>query len=529
MKYKKLREISFLRRWERGIGKQESEMEKTEKIEIAYAVHDHFGDYYRYLGVSMFSVMENTEAELCFHILCDATLSDGAREELKELCEGRGQEIYFYDISADERIPLKRLLRCGYTEGIFYRLYLPELLPETGRLIYLDADILVHGDICDLWETDLQGMIVAGRWDPPLFGYKPVEEDERSKLLRFWETTDWNEYINSGVLLMDLQRIRREHHLMEETLDFWDTYGFAYPDQDAINCIFHGKIALLPGRFNTFSKDYPSEQTGTFYHYTYMAGDLDRLNPIDRLYLSYWERSPFYTKNLEKTEKIQFLRRMKDHTEPYLRLGEMTELTAEEVLNLGWGYYLRGEYTKVADYLEDAVFDPGLDRNRNGADVSGQDNEAAGGSTGARNVYFFELRSAGIRAMALRKLGRTEDAAALLEKAFADDLEEKSSYIGRNIIEMAQSDLLGELYYELGRYDEAERAYLGALYFGTPSKRVQSQTVLEHLIRCTLKNGKIEAARKYFYMLQSICPDERRVKTLGFQVQVAECRAEKTV
>lgn len=102
-------------------------------IEIAYSVHDYFGDYYRYLGVSVFSVMENTEASLRFHILCDSTLTAEARSELKLLCEGRGQQIRFYDIPDDDRISKVRLFRDGYTEGILYRLHLPELLPEVSR------------------------------------------------------------------------------------------------------------------------------------------------------------------------------------------------------------------------------------------------------------------------------------------------------------------------------------------------------------------------------------------------------------
>ncbi|MCR4655223.1 MAG: hypothetical protein K5770_03225 [Lachnospiraceae bacterium] len=481
-------------------------------IEISYAVHDYFGDYYRYLGVSVFSVMENTEASLRFHILCDSTLTAEARSELKLLCEGRGQQIRFYDIPDDDRISKVRLFRDGYTEGILYRLHLPELLPEVSRIIYLDADILANGDIRDLWEADTGDALAAGRWDPPILGYKPVPEEERRLLLPFWENNDWNEYINSGVLVLDLERIRKEHDLMEESIDFWNTFGYAFPDQDAINHLFRGRKCILPARFNAFSKDYFSVEDGMFYHYTYMAEDADRLGAIDRLYLSYYERSPFYQKELDKKEKIRFLRRLKDRAEPYLRLRELKELNGEEIAKLGWGLYLRGEYEQVIDFLSGCTYKK-----------AGDEEYSAG------EEYCWELTITGILAKSLHKLNRTEEAAKRLEAVFKKSPWKNASYIGRHACEMLQSDLLGELYYALGRYEEAERAYLGAVYFGTNEKLCQSAISLEHLIRCALKAGKTETARKYLHMLQILYPETDRLKIFQLQIEIAEKRLRKHI
>ncbi|MCR5773457.1 MAG: hypothetical protein K6G42_00090 [Lachnospiraceae bacterium] len=479
-------------------------------IEIAYAIHDYFGDYYNYLGVSMFSVMENTEAPLLFHILCDPTLTPDARSELEQLCEGRGHQIRFYDIPEEDRISKVRLFQSGYTEGILYRLHLPGLLPDVSRIIYLDVDILANGDIRDLWEMDTGDVAAAGVWDPPLFGYKPVGKAERSSLLPMWEEVDWNEYINSGVLILNLDRIRNEHDLAEEAIDFWNTFGFAYPDQDAINYLLRGKKCLLPARFNAFSKYYPVVKEGMFYHYTYMAEDRERLSGVDRLYLSCYERSPFYKKDLDKKGKIQFLRKLKDHTEPYLRLLELTELNNDQITLLGWGLYLRGEYEQTIKLLSDSAYKK-----------TETDEDPAAGE------YIWELVKTGIIAKALHSLQRTEEAAERLEAVFTKAPEKELSYIGRNICEMQQSDLLGDLYYALGRYEEAEEAYLGAVYFETNEKRIQAITSLEHLIRCTLKAGKPSKARKYYCMLQSIYAEPELLRIYGLQIEIAEYRDKK--
>lgn len=74
--------------------KHNSDLNKN-RIEIAYAIHDYYGTYYEYLGVSLVSVMENTKAALNFHVLCDATLTAAAREQLTKICQSYDQQIFF--------------------------------------------------------------------------------------------------------------------------------------------------------------------------------------------------------------------------------------------------------------------------------------------------------------------------------------------------------------------------------------------------------------------------------------------------
>ena len=113
-------------------------------IDIVHAVHDHFNSYYEYLGVSMLSVMENTMEALWFPILCDDLLTSEARRALCAMCTRFSQEVVFHAMAPDPRIPVVELLKSGYNEGILYRLYLPKLLPEMEKLLYLDADIRGH-------------------------------------------------------------------------------------------------------------------------------------------------------------------------------------------------------------------------------------------------------------------------------------------------------------------------------------------------------------------------------------------------
>ena len=43
------------------------------------------------------------------------------------------------------------------------RLFLPELLPDTDKILYLDIDMIVQGDVAELYRTDLLDTPLAAR------------------------------------------------------------------------------------------------------------------------------------------------------------------------------------------------------------------------------------------------------------------------------------------------------------------------------------------------------------------------------
>ena len=59
-----------------------------------------------------------------------------------------------------------------------------------------------------------------------------------------------NEYINSGVLLLNLKKIR-EDNKTKELDEYINNHSLFYPDQDAINVIFKDKILFLDNKYNS--------------------------------------------------------------------------------------------------------------------------------------------------------------------------------------------------------------------------------------------------------------------------------------
>jgi lipopolysaccharide biosynthesis glycosyltransferase len=118
------------------------------------------------------------------------------------------------------------------TPATWFRLLLPNILPaDIERLIYLDPDTIVLSDISELFHTDMQSAPLAA-----------VVDYNNTRMSAMYELKN---YVNSGVLLMDLQEWRDKDYValcLEHARRTRDEHLFT--DQCAINTFFAERILL---------------------------------------------------------------------------------------------------------------------------------------------------------------------------------------------------------------------------------------------------------------------------------------------
>jgi lipopolysaccharide biosynthesis glycosyltransferase len=112
--------------------------------------------------------------------------------------------------------------------------------------MYLDADTLVRRDIGALFDDTLHGFSTGGVRDAvtPRLGFSPGIFAESPK-----DVNPRANYINAGVLLMDLNRWRADR-IGERAFDWIRRHPDAWGDNDAICAVLNGEVALLPLRYN---------------------------------------------------------------------------------------------------------------------------------------------------------------------------------------------------------------------------------------------------------------------------------------
>lgn len=187
----------------------------------------------------------NRPADLRLHLLHDDSVTPALGQELLRAAERLGLSLRL--LSPPPGL-IRELPPAGqrYPALIWYRILLPELLASQERVLYLDADTLVLQDLHPLWRTELGESFLAA---------VPQQRDMHGgeHLAGHGLATD-PRYFNSGVLLMDLRRMREEGFLQRITVIGGRLGGeVPFPDQDAYNLACAGRWRALHPRWNAFA------------------------------------------------------------------------------------------------------------------------------------------------------------------------------------------------------------------------------------------------------------------------------------
>ena len=186
----------------------------------------------------------------------------------------------------------------------FARLLLPDLIPpDITRILYLDADILVLGDLTTLNEMDMEGFACAAVIDTDA-----VPNAERLGLYADEGQRTLCPYFNAGVLLVDVPSWRRDR-ISEKALQFlMQNPKSQLADQDALNVACAGSWKKLDARWNFqehFELGYSPTAPAEWPPVVHFAGKWKPWNPkslhVDSgFYDAYRERTQFARTFTEK-------------------------------------------------------------------------------------------------------------------------------------------------------------------------------------------------------------------------------------
>lgn len=180
-------------------------------------------------------------------------LEERQMKELEKACSGYPHVSLGFSMLPEKLLRILNDRDCGRFSPLTYgRLLAASLFPKCDRLVYLDVDILLNGDVAELYEADLQGAPIGAVRDCAVLqsmgtGQLPGHLEYISGM----GVTSALLYCNTGVMVMDLRKMRKEKtearllSLLESHPD-----SFPYADQDMINIVFHGRITPLPIHWN---------------------------------------------------------------------------------------------------------------------------------------------------------------------------------------------------------------------------------------------------------------------------------------
>ena len=161
--------------------------------------------YERFLKIMMLSVTKRTSSKVKFWLF-ENFLSPTFKESATAMAKEIGCELEFVTYKWPEFLreqTEKQRIIWGYKI-----LFLDVLFPlHVKKIIYVDADQVIRGDLKELWDMDLQ--------DAP-YGYTPMcSSREETVGFAFWKTGFWESHLQgkpyhiSALYVVDLERFRK--------------------------------------------------------------------------------------------------------------------------------------------------------------------------------------------------------------------------------------------------------------------------------------------------------------------------------
>lgn len=271
----------------------------SREIPIFFSVDD---NYIPYLDVAVRSLIANASKEYSYRIIVLNTGLNPENISKVKLNECDSFAIDFVDISENVK-DIKSRFKNVYHFSIvtYYRLFIASLFPQYDKILYLDCDLVVLGDISELYNTELGDNILGAVTDQYVSNTKEFRAYAEKAI-----GVNPDTYFNAGVLVVSLEQFRK-NDIENKFIKLITKYDFDLldPDQAYLNYLCFGKTRILPNGWNKSPTELICKGDKNIVHYNLYKKPWQYDDIIDgECFWEYAKRSPFYELILDR--KINF-------------------------------------------------------------------------------------------------------------------------------------------------------------------------------------------------------------------------------
>jgi len=243
----------------------------TNYINIAMSLNNNY-TYPIMVSITSILLNSNKNTFIQFHILIGNDVENENQNKILSLKHiNNNSNFSFYNVGKTFNGWIHG--RKKITVAGFYRSIIGELIKNVDRIIYLDGDTLIYGDLYEMYQLNMDNIYFRGIREILPETYKPVINPSR--------------YICDGVMLMNLKLIR-EDHVFDTFRNYYLSFynkNIYFGDQHIINALFWEKINFLPPKFGIwFMKEENIKEYQSLKPIIYKISELRRANnkPIIR-------------------------------------------------------------------------------------------------------------------------------------------------------------------------------------------------------------------------------------------------------
>ena len=203
------------------------------------------------LAVVIRSAIENlsSDRQIVFFIIDGGIKQKNKNKILQSISTKNSKQCQIEWLQPLDGILTNMKISTHITIAAYFRLLIPSLLPHHfSKAIYLDSDLIVKGDLGQLWDIDIadnyllavQGLGISYVSSPHgLANYKELGIPAHYK------------YFNSGVMVINIEKWRTDSISVKviEYVQYYKEYMYCH-DQEGLNAVLAGKWGELEPRWN---------------------------------------------------------------------------------------------------------------------------------------------------------------------------------------------------------------------------------------------------------------------------------------
>jgi len=280
-------------------------------------------NYAQHLGVEIFSILKNCSFPENLHFyISDGGINEENKEKLRALCSSFRCKVTFLIMSKSDWNLFKGMKMGSHLPPFVYsKILFPTKLKNLKKMLILDSDIIVEGDISELYRTNLDGKTIGAVPD----GYIELQEICKKNL----GISKEKEYFNTGVMLIDCIKWRK-YNVLGNLIDFIkkNPDKIYVQEQDGLNATLQDEWKQLPYEWNVIhlfyyhSRDLKRKlgkeklneiiKHPKIIHFTTKPWVYDKVHPLANRYWYYLKQTPWKDSTYpNKNTKTFFLRMFK--------------------------------------------------------------------------------------------------------------------------------------------------------------------------------------------------------------------------
>ncbi|MBM6774811.1 DUF4422 domain-containing protein [Olsenella profusa] len=221
-------------------------------IPVVFASDD---AYVPMLTTTIYSMLRNASTRFHYDIVVfGGGISEDRQQTMRSfLSRFQNADIRFVDAASQVKDYDLRTNNEHISIETYYRFLIQGVLSFYDKVLYLDSDLIVEGDVSELFSTDLGDNLLAAARDVDYLGNLNIKDGNRLRYSRdVLGMSDPYGYFQAGVLLLNTKALR-ELCSVEDWLEAVTASEYIYDDQDVLNARCEGRVTYLDAAWNVMT------------------------------------------------------------------------------------------------------------------------------------------------------------------------------------------------------------------------------------------------------------------------------------